>query len=340
MPSDDSKELRRELLQTWAFENATGLGFVELEPLVSASDDASFRRYFRLHHGSGSLICVDAPPDKEDNPAFVHVLSLLEDGGVSVPHLFASDLSQGFLMISDLGNDLFLDQIDGEPLSGQIDLYKKALNMLGQIVLVDGRNLPVYNEAKLREEMMLFPDWFLSKQLRIGLYPDFEGIMSLMEQNSYEQPKVLVHRDYHGRNLMLVGDELATIDFQDAVYGAITYDLVSLLKDCYWRLPRDTVKELVECYRLQLCLDVSKDVFLRWFDLMGFQRHLKCAGIFSRLNLRDGKSRYLADIPLVIDYLVEVADLYPELHAFGGWLKTEVQPRLGELSSDLVAESS
>ncbi len=339
MPSDDSKALRQQQLQQWAFEKVEELGLAASKPIYPASDDASFRRYFRLESSKGTLICVDAPPEKEDNPSFIKVQSLLEGGQVPVPQLIAKDLEQGFMLLSDLGNRVFLDALGGRSSEAQVRLYEQALDTLCKISGTPGESLPDYDEAKLREEMMLFPGWFLTKQLGVELYNEFDRVMGLMVQNASEQPKVLVHRDYHSRNLMLLdGDELATIDFQDAVFGPITYDLVSLLKDCYWRLPRAVVVELVEKYRASRGVDVSEAQFLRWFDLMGFQRHLKCAGIFSRLNLRDGKSRYLGDIPLVVAYLIEVAEIYPELSTFGRWLNAVVQPRLAHLALDSERE--
>lgn len=297
--------------------------------MVSASDDASFRRYFRLIHQGGSVICVDAPPQQEDNDSFVKIQSMLEAAGVAVPKVISSDLNRGYLLLSDLGDELLLNDLKVSEPDKQRALYEQAIDSLGGILRADGQQLATYSEDKLREEMSLFPDWFLSRQLGIDLYHGFEDIMSLMVDNALSQPRIFVHRDFHARNLMPQDDgSLAIIDFQDAVYGPITYDLVSLLKDCYWRLDRSQVIELVEKYRLKHCQSESPERFLKWFDWMGFQRHLKCAGIFSRLNLRDGKPGYLNDIPLVIAYLVEVAELYDELAEFGEWLKREVQQRL------------
>lgn len=337
MVVEASKNARKAALNHWAKASLKDLGFQPIADMVSISDDASFRRYFRMPHGSDSAICVDAPPDKEDNESFIKVQSMLLGGGVAVPEIIAKDVAQGFLVLSDFGDELFLSRLSGSDHLGQVSLYQRALTTLEAVSAVPAAGLPLYDGEKLRAEMQLFPDWFLAEQLKMpvdeGVSKMLNTVMKLMVENAGEQPSVFVHRDYHARNLMMLDKgDLGVIDFQDAVVGPVTYDLVSLLKDCYWRLPRETVVELVESHRQKVVGDVDEGQFLRWFDLMGFQRHLKCAGIFCRLNLRDGKAGYLKDIPLVISYLVEVSDLYPELHNFGAWLKQEIEPRLQHLS--------
>ncbi|MFN3239573.1 MAG: aminoglycoside phosphotransferase family protein [Pseudomonadales bacterium] len=336
MSVQGSKSERKQQLANWAKAAATDLGFSLQSDLQTVSDDASFRRYFRLTHSGGSLICVDAPPDKEDNESFVRVQALMQAAGVAVPELLAYDMTSGFLLLTDLGDRLLLDELKQANQAEQKALYDAGLNTLLQVAAVKPNGLPAYDDGKLREEMQLFPDWFLNRQLHRSNHQVPEQllaqVMDMMVENALQQPQVFVHRDFHARNLMLTGDDsFAVIDFQDAVVGPVTYDLVSLLKDCYWRLPRPMVLELVETYRTFVATGVSSDQFLRWFDWMGFQRHLKCAGIFSRLNLRDDKPAYLQDIPLVISYLVEVADLYPELQELGRWLKQDIQPSLSEL---------
>lgn len=334
MTSDGSKEARRRELEQWAHAFLNNSGFESLDPIEPVSDDASFRRYFRLRHSSGTLICVDAPPDKEDNPSFVRVQRLLSNGGVRVPELLNYDLDLGFLLLSDLGDDLLLSKLKASSLLDQNRLYETAIDTLGRVAGVNGNSLPKYDEPKLREEMSLFPDWLLAQQLEITPYPEFESVMELMVASALEQPQVLVHRDYHARNLMLqAGDQLAVIDFQDAVQGPVTYDLVSLLKDCYWQLPREMVVDLGAKFQANHAPQIDQQQFLKWFDWMGFQRHLKCAGIFSRLNLRDNKPGYLGDIPLVVNYLVEVASIYSELHDFGRWLEKSVVPLMAELQA-------
>lgn len=331
LTTDESKEARFLALQSWVDQCATSLGIQKAEPIYPISDDASFRRYFRLRHSGGTLICVDAPPDKEDNRGFIKIQALLAAVGVNVPEILSSDETLGFLLLSDLGDDLLLSRLQQADLPTQLAEYKNVLAVVRQVGFASIENLPQYTESKLREEMQLFPDWFLARQLGVTLTQAEQAllasVMDLMVLNASEQPVGFVHRDFHSRNLMLLREgQLGVIDFQDAVAGPITYDLVSLLKDCYWRLPRDLVVDLVEQYRQSYFAQQSSQQFLRWFDLMGFQRHLKCAGIFSRLNLRDGKPGYLGDIPLVLEYLQEVAELYPELESFSAWLRARVVP--------------
>lgn len=333
MTTDESKDARFAALQSWVNGQTQPLGLQNPSPIYPISDDASFRRYFRLDHAAGSLICVDAPPDKEDNHGFVQIQALLAAAGVKVPDIVDKNLDRGFLLLADLGDELLLDRLKVSDPNQQKALYSQALTVLADVGTAGVSAIPTYSEEKLTEEMQLFPDWFLAQQLGLRLSEDerrnLSKVMELMVENAAQQPFSFVHRDFHSRNLMLLATgETAVIDFQDAVVGPVTYDLVSLLKDCYWRLPRSLVVELVERYRQAYFAGVPRQQFVRWFDLMGFQRHLKCAGIFSRLNLRDGKSGYLKDIPLVLDYLVEVTSMYEELNGFGDWLKAAVVPRL------------
>ncbi len=327
---------RRAELTSWAStilveRGVCSTGDVELE---TASDDASFRRYFRFR-GDPSFIFVDAPPESEDNLSFVHVSELMQSAELNVPRVLAADLDRGYMMLTDLGETLYLARL-GEGDGPEIEaLYEDAFRALVRLQSVDA-TLPHYDEELLRAEMALFPSWFLDRHLQLRTYDQtlFEETAKLMVQSAAEQPQVLVHRDYHCRNLLVTPQSNpGIIDFQDAVIGPVTYDLVSLLKDCYHRFPRDQVERWVEQFRQRLVAQgrlrgTSQTSFLRWFDLMGFQRHLKCVGIFSRLHLRDGKRRYLADIPLVLRYMNEVCEEYGELAAFGSWLRGTVLPRL------------
>lgn len=308
---------------------------LELHPI---SDDASFRRYFRFAGGAEGLVFVDAPPEHEDNPSFIRVSAGLLDAGLLCPKVLAADLEDGFMMITDLGDELYLPALKQDADRSR-QLYDAALQALVKLRLV-AVQVPPYNRERLTEEMLLFDDWFLGKQLGIKLAPAQQTLLAetrdLLVANALAQPSVFVHRDYHSRNLMLVNDAGSglgpgILDFQDAVQGPLTYDLVSLLKDCYHRLPREEVVQRVEHYRQQTATEIDAAAFLKWFDLMGAQRHLKCAGIFCRLHLRDGKPDYLGDIPLVVDYLLEAASLYPELEALGSFLKESVQGRLPDL---------
>lgn len=338
MPTSEYQHARLIGLQQWGAASLRSLGHEVGADFrtESASDDASFRRYFRGFSAGTSYIFVDAPPDKEDNESFVDIERRLSGAGVLVPKVLAADLDLGYLLLTDLGDQLLLPQLQAAALEGQEKLYYGALDALALVSSAETKGLPVYDADRLQTEMSLFPDWFLTGQLQLSLgkaaIDQFRSVSDLMIENALDQPMVFVHRDFHSRNLMPQKDgALGVIDFQDGVLGPITYDLVSLLKDCYWRLPRASVLKVVEAYRVEVSSGVSKAEFLRWFDLMGFQRHLKCAGIFSRLNLRDGKSRYLEDIPLVISYLTEVAAEYAELGDFGTWLETEIVPSLNRL---------
>lgn len=324
---------RRSALDAWALGRLEDRGLklpgdFHLQP---ASDDASFRRYFR-YCGDPSFIFVDAPPTWEDSSLFIAIAALLTAAGLNAPEVFEHDLDSGFMMLKDLGEDLYFDKLSD---ADQIEpLYQDAFVALAKMQQISAIVDP-YDEVLLQEEMSLFPDWFLSRQLGIDCAPDMlQEVFSLMVANASNQPQVFVHRDYHCRNLMVSQPNPGIIDFQDAVIGPITYDLVSLLKDCYHKFPVDQIERWVMEYRARVVLagqleaSVSESTFLRWFDLMGFQRHLKCAGIFSRLNLRDGKPGYLADIPLVLQYLLEVCERYTELNSFGFWLQEVVLPRM------------
>jgi aminoglycoside/choline kinase family phosphotransferase len=343
-------QARQSALVDWAHAALQGAGIPAPESyqLSVASDDASFRRYFRAVAADQSYIFVDAPPDKEDSRPFVAVQALLAAAGLQVPNVYAADLAVGFMMLADFGNTLYLDRVvAGQP--AEVDaLYQAAMKDIFCMQQIDTAcDLPAYDEAKLRSEMALFEDWFLVQQL--GLELDESGreilqrVLDSLAVAALTQPQVFVHRDYHSRNLMVLeGGRPGIIDFQDAVVGPLTYDLVSLLKDCYYRFPRHQVVQWVDDFYQQWAAQQSADVidaagFLRWFDLMGMQRHLKCAGIFSRLNLRDGKARYLSDIPLVLAYILEVSSLYPEFSDFGDWLTAHVVPRMADKNGSGIA---
>jgi aminoglycoside/choline kinase family phosphotransferase len=263
----------------------------------------------------------------------VTVYQRLLDAGVLVPKIFAADIRLGYLLLSDLGDRLLLPDVKASSAVGRQNLYLGALKTLERVLRAEVDQLPTYDASRLATEMALFPDWFVTQQLQLPMDVEaramFQQVSALLIDSALAQPRVFVHRDFHARNLMLQGDgQIGVIDFQDAVEGPVTYDLVSLLKDCYWRLPRPMVLTLVESFRHSIIPEVSADEFVRWFDFMGFQRHLKCAGIFSRLNLRDGKPGYLGDIPLVVAYLLEVTALYPELNKFGVWLRQNIEPAM------------
>jgi aminoglycoside/choline kinase family phosphotransferase len=342
-----SKDQREVSLNDWARVQlaSRSIEMLPYEHLDVVSDDASFRRYFRYQAQPHGYIFVDAPPDKEDSKPFVFIAKHLADAGLNAPEVYAVDYELGFMMLSDLGNTLYLSVLEGSEEGGEEgseeggheSLYQDALKAIYAMQFIDAE-LPVYDRSRLQQEMDLFPDWFLKKQLGLSLSSEememLNAVFELMIGNALEQPRFFVHRDYHSRNVMVTRPGFpGIIDFQDAVKGAVTYDLVSLLRDCYLALPSDEVTRWVNEFRCMLLdngriEEVDEITFRRWFDLMGLQRHLKCAGIFSRLNLRDGKSGYLSDIPRVVSYMIEVCREYQELHRFGDWLSEAVEPEL------------
>jgi len=305
---------RAEQLRGWL--NAT-LG-VETH-IAPASDDASFRRYFRVRRGSSqaSLIAMDAPPDKESCAQFVRVAGLFAEAGVHVPAIHAQDLVQGFLLLSDLGDTTYLSALD-EHSAGV--LYGHALDALIQIQLASRPGaLPDYDRGLLENEIRLFPEWYVSRQLRRELSPaqaeSLENVFSAILTNNLAQARVFVHRDYHSRNLMVCDPCPGILDFQDAVYGPVTYDLVSLLRDAYIAWEEERVIDWTVLYwekarsaRLPVAGEFAD--FYRDFEWMGAQRQLKVLGIFARLSLRDGKDSYLKDQPRVMGYLRRTCERY------------------------------
>lgn len=313
-------DARYNALKHW-LSTLDGVDGVQLQP---ASSDASFRRYFRLQVSDGkTVIAMDAPPEHEDNAAFIHVASLLADAQVNVPEILAQNLHQGFLLLGDLGQTTYLAamQASSDEQSWGREHYPLAIDALLNIQQCKADSLPKYDEALLNFEMELFRDWLLQRHLGLKLSDSDNAILdsqfSLLRQNALEQPQCFVHRDYHSRNLMDAPTP-GILDFQDAVIGAVTYDLVSLLRDCYVQWPQSQVDEWFDHWFDQA---IEKAVFekiersemRRWFDFMGVQRHLKASGIFARLNHRDGKSGYLKDIPLTVGYIRQVAQQYEAL---------------------------
>lgn len=307
-----------------------------------ASSDASFRRYFRVTRGELSQIVMDAPPEQEDVRPFINVAKLFAKAGVNVPEIILEDKVQGFLLLTDLGTVSYLEKLDVEHSDA---LYTDALNALfdlqSRIDTVDSK-LPAYDEPLLMREMGLFQEWFLEQLLEVRLSEhDQVGLDKGKDElviSALEQPQVCVHRDYHSRNLMVTGAQNpGIIDFQDAVIGPVTYDLVSLLRDCYISWPEEKIKEWLQGYHQRLIdtgiVSVDFDRFYFWFDLMGVQRHLKAIGIFSRLKLRDGKEGYLGDIPRTVDYVRAVCLRRKQLSGLGQIIEEFVVPKLGEIAS-------
>ncbi len=294
----------------------------------AASSDASFRRYFRydvvpaLRAKLGdTLIAMDAPPERENVPAFIHVQGLLLEAGVSVPAIVARDVARGFLLLSDLGSTTYLQRLD---VDNAAFMYADATAALIRFQLHSQSGvLPEYDRAILLRELNLFPEWFIGKHLGITMSEaqraQLDGVFDAIIANNLAQQQVFVHRDYHSRNLMFLDQgNPGVLDFQDALYGPVTYDLASLLRDAYVQWDEEMVLDWVVRYwqgAKQVGLPVNPDIdsFYRDFEFMALQRHLKILGIFCRLNYRDGKSAYLGDLPTVIDYVRKTANRYTVL---------------------------
>ncbi len=315
------KDSRLDLLKQWLTQYPELSGF-ELTP---ASSDASFRRYFRVSGQQQSFIAMDAPPEKENSETFVAIANLLFEAGLNVPEIFQSDFEAGFFLISDLGSEQYLAALNSESFEA---LYQSAIEKLIDLQLIPSNKLtsiPAYDNKLLMLEMELFRDWYLKRHLNIKLSDSQNNVISAvfntLADSAQAQKQVLVHRDYHSRNLMTNDSKPrnpGVLDFQDAVIGAFTYDLVSLLRDCYINWPEQQVEKLAFYYKQlaeqQKIIPVIDDAeFIQYFDLMGIQRHLKAIGIFSRLNYRDNKPAYLNDIPRTMSYLQNISKKYDEL---------------------------
>jgi N-acetylmuramate 1-kinase len=297
------------------------------------SGDASFRKYYRVLHRSELFIAVDSPPSQEKNQEFLDIQALMANAGVAVPEIIASDLLQGFILQQDLGDTQLFQIIDQ---ANAIFYYQKAIDMM--LVMqsqIDTHSLPEYNDELLIQEMMLFKDWLIGKHCEVNLTSnqtaDLVEAFNFLKASALRQQQRFVHRDFHSRNLMVCeDDQLVTIDFQDAVCGPVTYDLVSLLRDCYLVWPKPLVEHLVQyAYDGMINRGLTQVTFQQFwqdFDLMGVQRHLKASGIFCRLHHRDGKSSYLADIPRTLQYITQIACRYDELNILSELLDHYILP--------------
>ncbi len=307
---------RKRQLEQWLGAVLTEKAFT----LSVASADASFRRYFRVHLQDKTLIAMDAPPEQESCTSFINIAKLFLDCGLHVPEVIVQDMEQGFLLLSDLGNDTYLSQLNKDTAQ---PLYGDATDALITLQLASKPNvLPAYDAALLMREMQLFPEWYLAKHLNVNLDAAQQSVLdktfTILTQNILCQTQVYVHRDYHSRNLMVCENNPGILDFQDAVYGPITYDLVSLLKDAYISWEEADMMDWVVRYwdaarKAGLLVPSDFSEFYRNFEWMGAQRHIKVLGIFARLSHRDGKDAYLKDMPLVMDYLRRVCGRYLEL---------------------------
>lgn len=311
------------------------LGDATLE-LAPASSDASFRSYWRVERGGKSWIVMDSPPAQEDPRPWVRIGERLAAAGIHVPKVYASDLDQGFLLIEDLGHRLYLPRLNDETADS---LYSDAMDaLLLMQTRVEHADLPPFDHAMLVKGLEVMPEWFLERHLgytpTCGDWDVLEAAFTTIIHNALEQPRCFVHRDYHSRNLLIVDHNTpGVIDFQGALSGPITYDLASLLRDAYVVWPREWGERWVERYRWRLLragvIDsaTTSKQFLRWFDLTGLHRHVRVLGQFYRLWYRDGKPGYLADVPRVYDYIIQVAGSYPELADFVALLKRHAEGR-------------
>lgn len=325
--NNSQQDIRQQQLSTWL----TGVLQHSAFKLTTASADASFRRYFRVHFDSSesldsklgiekTLIAMDAPPPQENCEPFVRIAALFGDAGMHVPQIIAQDLQLGFLLLSDLGDVTYLSQLNQDTASS---LYHDANMALIKLQLASKPDvLPNYDEALLTREMQLFPEWYITKHLNVTLDDKQQAVIQktfeLLNRNILAQGQVYVHRDYHSRNLMVCDDNPGVLDFQDAVYGAITYDLVSLLKDAYISWDEAQIIDWLVRYwevarKAGLPVPADFSEFYRDFEYTGAQRHIKILGIFARLYYRDGKDGYLKDMPLVMQYLHKVCERYVEL---------------------------
>lgn len=340
MPDQD---VRLQLLQSWLEESLAelflrqGWGAVPPGSLTPASSDASFRRYFRWQGGGRSLILMDAPPPQEDCRPFVKVAALLADAGVHVPQILAADLERGFLVLDDLGSQTWLEVLTVDNADALFEQALLALIKFQQLPVDE--QLPSYDDALLRRELQLFPDWYLQRHLGVELderqQAQWQQVCDLLVSSALNQPRVFVHRDYMPRNLMLSEPNPGILDFQDAVYGPITYDVTSLFKDAFLSWPQARVLTWLQRYwglarEAGIPVPAEFAEFHRASDLMGMQRHLKVIGIFARICHRDGKPKYLADVPRFFAYIEEVLARRPELAVLGELLaslpQAQVQP--------------
>tara|TARA_R110000868_G_scaffold109638_6_gene297895 strand:- start:36 stop:1052 length:1017 start_codon:yes stop_codon:yes gene_type:complete len=323
MPDED---VRLKLLENWLDQQLPGLfaeqgwGAVPPATLTSASSDASFRRYFRWQGAGRSLIVMDAPPPQEDCAPFVKVAHLLAEARLNVPQILAADLERGFLLLNDLGRQTYLDVINDDNADALFADAMQALLTFQQLPMTTP--LPSYDDALLRRELQLFPEWYVQRHLGVEFSEQqhalWQRVSQLLIDSALIQPKVLVHRDYMPRNLMLSEPNPGVLDFQDAVYGPVTYDITCLFKDAFLSWPEARVRGWLDQYWQQareagVPVQPELDDFLRASDLMGVQRHLKVIGIFARICHRDGKPKYLGDVPRFFSYIEAVLARRPEL---------------------------
>ncbi|KTC85499.1 MULTISPECIES: aminoglycoside phosphotransferase family protein [Legionella] len=321
---------RQNALNTWLEKILASSQFT----LVPLAGDASFRRYFRLHYKGKTQVVMDAPPDKETIEPFLAIANLLSAAGINTPHIYAVNIAEGFAILDDFGDTLLLKALSDETAD---TLYKAAMNTLNTLqlgTLSTAKQLPAFDKNFILYELNVFKEWFLQAYLKIELSAEEEVLINQtfdwLSNEILQQPKVVIHRDYHSRNIMLLANsepvQLGVIDFQDAMYGPFTYDLVSLLKDCYVQWPREQVMNWLTYFYQEssIAKPNSLPAFVRAFDYCGLQRHLKVLGVFSRLYLRDGKPNYLQDLPLTLHYVIACLECYEEFAPFYQFVQNRI----------------
>ncbi|MFI3244998.1 MAG: phosphotransferase [Ferrimonas sp.] len=324
-----SLDLRAQRLHHWLQQHWQQ----PIAPPVAIFADASFRRYFRYQRNGINEIAMDAPPAQEDCRPFVALTQALMSLSLPVPQLLASNLDEGFLCLSDLGDEHLYQRLIG---SHPLPWYRQALAIQRQFCQLQGSELgplPLYDAPFLQQELQLMPQWYAEQHLAVSVPSElWQPLVLLLVENALVQPQVAVHRDFHSRNLMVVDEQLALLDYQGARQGPLCYDLVSLLRDCYLTLDETHLTALLTEHYHQLIdaqlvpCNVPFSTFQRWFDLIGLQRHIKVLGIFARLFHRDGKAAYLADLPRVREYVINIGLRYPETTPFAHWLQAHPLP--------------
>ncbi|MDT8337908.1 MAG: phosphotransferase [Sulfurimonas sp.] len=291
----------------------------------SALADASFRKYYRLRDGNKTALLMDSSLEKESLKSFLDVTSRLQSADVGVPKIFEQNIDNGYLILEDFGTKHYLDILNQNNFKAY---YTKAMNTILKMQKANVTGLRLYDKEFLHAEMDLMQEWYIEKYLHVKPTEAQKELIAnsldTISNTVLEQPQeTFVHRDFHSRNIMLKeNNKLGIIDYQDAMSGAITYDLVSLLKDCYVAYDRRSIKELALEFRDKKGLKVDNETFIKWFDFMGLQRHIKVLGIFSRLHIRDKKESYLKDIPLTLKYVIDTASRYNETQEFAKFLSS------------------
>lgn len=347
-----NKAIRTDTLENW-LKKQFSLSCIEIIPI---KNDASFRQYYRCTINGSSYVVMDAPPDKENILQFLKITNIFGQTDILVPEIIAYDLEQGFMVLSDFGDTWLLTMLlttlknatqaqTSTQISTQISTwYHSAIDSLIQIQKIssDGLEVPFFNADHIKLELSYFSEWFVSKLLKLSLSQAQLEIIhktqNLLIQSATDEPQVMIHRDYHSRNLMVLQNQtLGIIDYQDAMIGPMSYDLASLLKDCYIVWPKAQIESWLQYYYKKISserlMSSSFSDFKKSFELIGLQRHLKVLGVFSRLNLRDNKPHYLDDIPRIIQYVVSVISEYPELSGFHDLFVQDIIPAFAQYQS-------